>query len=221
GEVTWRAKAQAFGTTQVHLNTIDNALRFPGQYFDEETGLYQNYFRDYDPQLGRYVQSDPIGLLGGVNEYEYALSQVLIMIDLYGLSAGASDSYSEKCMPWFSGSNDWRDIGPPKPDLESVASMTFSGVVTCKWNRKWKQKQVKETWDQEICYVCECLNGETTCGVEIRQGGKVSEYRVNVSDEFAYNVGAVSVKYGVEDEVTCVSPWNPRVKAVGPFTWRH
>lgn len=48
------------------VNTFANNLRFAGQYFDEETGLHYNYFRDYDPQTGRYVQSDPIGLNGGL-----------------------------------------------------------------------------------------------------------------------------------------------------------
>ncbi|WP_187363519.1 RHS repeat-associated core domain-containing protein [Massilia frigida] len=46
-------------------------LRFPGQYYDRETNLHYNYYRDYDPQTGRYVQSDPIGLDGSINTYSY------------------------------------------------------------------------------------------------------------------------------------------------------
>ncbi|WP_206338282.1 RHS repeat-associated core domain-containing protein, partial [Pseudomonas viridiflava] len=42
-------------------------LRFPGQYFDRETNLHYNYYRNYDPQSGRFIESDPIGLAGGIN----------------------------------------------------------------------------------------------------------------------------------------------------------
>jgi RHS repeat-associated protein len=62
-------------------------LRFPGQYYDAESGLYYNYFRDYEPLTGRYVQSDPIGLAGGLNTYSYADESPLVYSDPLGLTA--------------------------------------------------------------------------------------------------------------------------------------
>ena len=71
-------------------------LRFAGQYYDDETGLHYNYFRDYDPSTGRYVQSDPIGLAGGLNTYGYVYQNPLFWIDpfgLWGLGLGIPGSY--------------------------------------------------------------------------------------------------------------------------------
>jgi RHS repeat-associated protein len=65
------------------LRIDDNVL--PGQYFDSETGLHQNYFRDYDPKTGRYIQADPIGLAGGMNPYGYVGGNPLSGIDPLGL----------------------------------------------------------------------------------------------------------------------------------------
>jgi RHS repeat-associated protein len=64
---------------------IENNIRFPGQYEDVETGLHYNYFRDYDPSLGRYVESDPIGLDGGLNTFAYAGSAPVRFSDPLGL----------------------------------------------------------------------------------------------------------------------------------------
>jgi RHS repeat-associated protein len=62
-------------------------LRFPGQYYQAETGLNQNYNRDYDPLVGRYVESDPIGLRGGINTYSYVGDNPLWYFDPFGLSS--------------------------------------------------------------------------------------------------------------------------------------
>jgi RHS repeat-associated protein len=70
-------------------------LRFPGQYFDKETGLYYNYHRDYDPLIGRYVESDPIGLRGGLNTYVYAIADPLRHTDEIGLAA---DCKADPCL---------------------------------------------------------------------------------------------------------------------------
>ncbi len=82
--VVWEAEKEPFGNTTTS-GGLQVRSRFPGQIFDEETGLHYNYFRDYDPSLGRYIQSDPIGLLGGLNTYAYVHNSPTRHTDPYGL----------------------------------------------------------------------------------------------------------------------------------------
>jgi RHS repeat-associated protein len=84
-KVVWDASHTPFGTALISVNELENNLRFPGQYFDGETGLHYNLFRDYDPRTGRYIESDPIGLSGGSQTYAYAGNDPLSNIDLMGL----------------------------------------------------------------------------------------------------------------------------------------
>lgn len=67
------------------LGAFDLPLRFAGQRYDRETGLHYNYYRDYDPSIGRYGESDPIGLKGGLNTYAYVLANPLTGTDSQGL----------------------------------------------------------------------------------------------------------------------------------------
>jgi RHS repeat-associated protein len=86
GAVVWSAYYKAFGATSVTVSTITNNLRFPGQYFDLETGLNYNYFRDYNAMIGRYIESDHAGLKGGINLYVYVENNAVNVSDLLGLT---------------------------------------------------------------------------------------------------------------------------------------
>ncbi|AJQ93347.1 RHS repeat-associated core domain-containing protein [Gynuella sunshinyii] len=74
-----------FDGTSLYVGYVQQPLRFPGQYADKETGLYYNWHRYYDPRTGRYVQSDPIGLNGGLNTYAYVGGNPLSYVDPLGL----------------------------------------------------------------------------------------------------------------------------------------
>ncbi|MEW8050061.1 MAG: RHS repeat-associated core domain-containing protein, partial [Candidatus Thiodiazotropha sp.] len=83
--LVWGAERKPFGERSVTTAQVEMPLGFPGQYFDEESNNYYNYFRDYDPSTGRYIQSDPIGLAGGLNTYVYVGNNPTNYYDPLGL----------------------------------------------------------------------------------------------------------------------------------------
>ncbi|WKB53295.1 RHS repeat-associated core domain-containing protein [Eleftheria terrae] len=96
GQEVWRAEdIDPYGTIKVAAtSTIDYAVRWPGHYFDAETGLHYNRFRSYSPRLGRYLQSDPMGQSGGLNLYAYSANP-LVCVDVLGLSCDGEASGSD------------------------------------------------------------------------------------------------------------------------------
>ncbi|MDD4463256.1 MAG: DUF6531 domain-containing protein, partial [Desulfobacterales bacterium] len=100
GTTVWKWNLDPFGALPPDEDpdgdgvSFEYNLRFPGQYFDQESGLHYNWHRYYDPNIGRYLRPDPIGLEGGINPYPYVLNDPVNMIDPEGL----------KCGTWW---NDW------------------------------------------------------------------------------------------------------------------
>ena len=87
GSVAWKAAYTPFGEAVISIATVENPFRFPGQYYDLETGLHYNYYRTHNPEIGRYLTPDPIGLWGGINLWPYVANNPLRWIDPWGLSS--------------------------------------------------------------------------------------------------------------------------------------
>jgi RHS repeat-associated protein len=131
----WALEGSAFGQHPAQADvdgdgvSLEFNLRYPGQYFDSATGWHYNYFRDYEPATGRYVQSDPIGLGGGLSLFGYAEQRPLVLSDFFGLSP-------ESCGLGFRAerisSNSWL-CRPFKPDDSLVrACLLGANVPGCR-----------------------------------------------------------------------------------------
>jgi RHS repeat-associated protein len=117
GKVVWLARYKAWGglkggkqdRAQVSsdLDAVGNAIRAQGQYEDAETGLHYNRHRYYDPQTGRYISKDPVGLAGGVNVYQYANGNPAQWVDPLGLTG--------TCCPCL-----YRGVSAKHPALEDA-----------------------------------------------------------------------------------------------------
>ncbi|WP_051961843.1 RHS repeat domain-containing protein [Methylobacter sp. BBA5.1] len=161
-KVVWAWESEAFGASLPDQNpsglgTFVFNLRFPGQYYDAETGLHYNVFRDYDPRTGRYSQSDPIGLAGGLNTYIYVANNPLNLIDPDGLcpegQAWKSKGQRGKCVPEseadYLPGNAAEDFleNCPLPQIKGIAAIT-AGITKVVKSVNWKSvKQFGHTFN--------------------------------------------------------------------------
>jgi RHS repeat-associated protein len=183
GEIVWQADYMPFGEAVISVESVTNNLRFPGQYYDEETGLHYNYFRYYNPTIGRYMTPDPIGFAGGINLYAYCLNDPLNWIDPSGLNWLSLD--------WLRNALKWEPEGPlgtiydttgysgwqfpprlvrPHPELASAgifipgtcAELEWVGTVTYRQSGHWVLLGLIETpsytreWAKEYTYTDQC-----------------------------------------------------------------
>jgi RHS repeat-associated protein len=114
GTQVWAWNSDAFGNgTPTGSVTVN--LRLPGQFYDSESGLFYNWNRYYNPTLGRYITSDPIGQLGGINTYIYVLNNPLGLWDFLGLASNqmcyATGNKTLICPPYEPSplNPDWRN----------------------------------------------------------------------------------------------------------------
>jgi RHS repeat-associated protein len=158
---------EAFGNTPPNENPSGAGnftfnLRFPGQYFDVETNLNQNYFRDYDPAIGRYIESDPIGLYGGsFSTYGYVGGNPLNYSDPLGLfnPAKGISAAGNSVIAGFSAASGGVKVaiatGLSPATLTGVGALPLAVLAGWgAWNLKASQaawKRVQQQWDEAQC----------------------------------------------------------------------
>lgn len=132
-EWSWSFFDSAFGEHAAGGN-INVKLRYPGQIIDDEMGLNYNYFRDYEPSTGRYIESDPIGLRSDMATYAYVRGEPLLNIDMKGLQTYV-------CKRPLGG-----PPGPPPPPLLNHQYVCTGNPATCSSTTAGSGGALDNTW---------------------------------------------------------------------------
>lgn len=152
--VVWEGEYLPFGEAFSVTGSVTNNLRFPGQYYDEETGMHYNYFRDYKPEIGRYIEADPIGIEQGINHlYVYTLNNPVNFVD----PLGQAPWYGNYCGP---GNNP----SAPIDNLDNACKLHD----TCYEDRGLSAKDVitppeegLQCTDQQMCDIYLCMAAQS------------------------------------------------------------
>jgi RHS repeat-associated protein len=194
GELAWSAQYKVWGNTVVENWTIKQDgtqalreqplpqnLRFLGQYLDRESGLHYNTFRYYDPDIGRFISPDPIGLLGGDNLYLYAPNSSR-WVDPWGLSYGPVD---------FAGSP---DLFPTSGRQQNIVSIELQGSRSRDFTLAYKEagftpaeaaaaKKAGYTWHHVRDY--DPVSGRSSMQLVLRTTHEASYPHAGSAEQFA------------------------------------
>jgi RHS repeat-associated protein len=163
GSVVWKwDNIDPFGRNQPINMGIDLNLRFMGQYFDNETGLFYNYYRYYNPNTGRYMQADPIGIKGGLDTYAYVGNNPINAVDPLGLEAivRMNKNNINIIVPVSVNRNsDLDKIASSGLSKGNLAAQYIQNMSNGNWNsKKWKYGKCNVNIDVQVSYGTEQLN---------------------------------------------------------------
>jgi RHS repeat-associated protein len=136
-EVVWENQADAYGFEDLEVSTTNSftqPIRFQGQYLDEESGLHYNRYRYYSPKQQRFINQDPIGLVGGINHYQYAPNPVN-WVDPFGLCKISDNSYEARK----------KKLANSNGEMTTLDAFTYENST----GEAWDKAAVDDNWIDE------------------------------------------------------------------------
>ena len=196
GQIVWQATYKAWGEIEtLAVNEVEQNLRFQGQYFDDETHLHYNTFRYYDPEIGRFITQDPIGLAGGYNLYRYAPNPNT-WIDPWGWAFKSVN---------FEGSN---ELFPVSGNQKNIVTIEMQGSRGRDFTEAYKQAGLREadvkaqgkyTWHHLDDF--DPRTGKSTMQLVTRSAHEASLPHTGSVAQFEKHFGLPSGSYGGKDAV--------------------
>ena len=208
GNTLRHARSEPYGIVTVGEKKFDMPLRFPGHYFDNETRLQYNRFRYYSPELGRYIQSDPLGIGGGLNLYAYT-DNPLVQVDVRGVMCpGDGDG---------KGDGDVAEGGPvvESPDAKRARLKALAEERRKQRRESARQKALNEAIDKaDSSGKLDKLSDEDRAWLESNPRHK--ELAIDPDGDGSYRVEEAKAALQAEQEGTIAAPVRRATKEADP-----